>query len=352
MKTDLTVRHLKPDEYSLWDAFVASSPDGSLYATSGYLDVFCRVTSAKFKILAALKNDEIFGGVAVYERNFFLGTFVSPRLLLYYNGLIMKDFTGKYPSKQTSRRNEVMSALENHLSQKKYARLFLHNRSTVRDVRVFQKQGWGVNIGYTYVVPLKDLSSLWNRTEQNLRRLINRCSQQDVRFSADDDFDSFYRMHLNTRHRKGISLYLPRESFKQYFERLSSLGLCRLYFARLPGGRPVSTQLVLLGKHPVSHTVCAAGDPEYLKWGVNPFLRWKVFEDLSKQGYEANDLTDATLNSVSRFKSQLGADLELCLNIRKKDSAVFRIRENSRIILSRQKNKLAKLRCKSILNHS
>jgi len=123
MKTDLTVRHLKPDEYSLWDAFVASSPDGSLYATSGYLDVFCRVTSAKFKILAALKNDEIFGGVAVYERNFFLGTFVSPRLLLYYNGLIMKDFTGKYPSKQTSRRNEVMSALENHLSQKKYARL-------------------------------------------------------------------------------------------------------------------------------------------------------------------------------------------------------------------------------------
>ena len=34
-------------------------------------------------------------------------------------------------------------------------------------------------------------------------------------------------------------------------------------------------------------------------------------------GYVANDLTDAALNPVAHFKSQLGGDLELCLILEK-----------------------------------
>jgi len=344
MKTDLVVRPLNRDEYRLWDDFVAASPDGSPYSATEYLEVLCDVTAAKFEVLAALKNGEIFGGVALYERHSRPGPFVAPRPLLYYNGLVLKDFSGKYPSKQTGHQLEVMSALEESLSRRKYARLSLHNRSTVKDARVFQENGWLIHIAYTYAVPLSDLTSLWDRTEQNLRRLINRCGQQDVRFSADHDFDGFYTLHLETHQRKGTSLYLPYEKFKRYFQRLSSLGMCRLYFARLPEGRPVATQLVLTGKHPVTHSVCAAGDPEFLQWGVNPFLRWKVFEDLAGKGYLANDLTDAALNPVTHFKSQLGADLEPCLGFRKRDSLPFSVRENARIFLSRRIKGLEKLK--------
>ena len=57
----------------------------------------------------------------------------------------------------------------------------------------------------------------------------------------------------------------------------------------------------------------AAADPAFLNTGATAFLRWKVFETLSSLGYAANDLTDAALNPVTHFKSQLGGDLELCL---------------------------------------
>ena len=55
--------------------------------------------------------------------------------------------------------------------------------------------------------------------------------------------------------------------------------------------------------------MCAAADVEHLSMGSTPFLRWNSFEALSKLGYAANDLTDAGLNDVTRFKSQLGGDL-------------------------------------------
>jgi len=327
MATEYNVTYLTEDDYNRWDEFVASSPDGSIYSTAKYLDVFCDVTSANFKILAVQKNEEIFGGVALYERRSRLGLFVSPRLFLYYNGLVLKEFESTYPSKRTGRQIEVMSLLEEHLSKTKYARLSLNNRSTIKDARPFKKQGWSVDINYTYVAPISDLKLLWDRTEQNLRRLINRCEKQDVQFTKDDDFESFFKLHLEIHKRKGVSLYLPQDQFKRYFEKLWSQGLCQLYFARLPGGQPIASQLVLLGSHPVSHTVCAGADADYLKMGANPFLRWKAFEDLSSRGFTGNDLTDAALNPVTHFKSQLGADLEICLHFKKSDTLPFKRRE-------------------------
>jgi len=344
MAVNFEIKYLTENDYDRWDEFVASSPDGSIYSTAKYLDVFCSVTSAKFAILAALKNDEIFGGVALYERSSRLGTFVSPRLFLYYNGLVLKDFETTYPSKRTGRRIEVMSLLEEHLSQKNYARLSLNNRSTIEDVRPFKKDGWTVDINYTYVAPLTDMKRLWDRTEQNLRRLINRCVKKDIQFAKDDDFESFFKLHLEIHQRKGVSLYLPHDQFKHYFEKLWAQGLCQLYFARLPGGQPIAAQLVLLGSHPISHTVCAGADAELQKIGANPFLRWKVFEDLSGRGYTGNDLTDAALNPVTHFKSQLGADLEVCFHLKKPDSFLFRVREKVRILRDRGRNKLAKYR--------
>jgi hypothetical protein len=57
-------------------------------------------------------------------------------------------------------------------------------------------------------------------------------------------------------------------------------------------------------------------DPDYSRLGASAFLRWRGFEALAGLGYEANDLTDAALNSVTHFKSQLGGSLETALVLR------------------------------------
>src|SRR5262249_39135267 len=112
--------------------------------------------------------------------------------------------------------------------------------------------------------------------------------------------------------------------FQRYFARLRSIGLARLYHARLSGGASISTQLVLQGAHPVSHTVAAGADADHLNLGATAFLRWNVFQRLSRLGVAANHLTDAALNPVTHFKAQLGGDLTMCLVLESPESPRFR----------------------------
>lgn len=313
MRATLTTSILQESEFEVWNALVKGSPQGSVYSMSGYLAALCEATGATFRILAAKRGDEIIGGVALFERREAGGRRMSPRPLNYYNGLVLRDHPTKYPSQRTARILEITTELERALAAEAFDFLTLKNRSTFTDARVFMAQGWAVRPGYSYVVAIDDLPLAWSRVEQNLRRLVNRCSEEGVRLTDDDDFDSFYRMHSETTQRKGTPLYLPHDEFRRFFTTLKAAKLCRLYHARLPSGQSVSAQLVLTGNHAVSHSVAAATDPAYMNMGATAFLRWKVFESLSALGFAANDLTDAALNSVAHFKSQLGGSLELCL---------------------------------------
>jgi hypothetical protein len=179
----------------------------------------------------------------------------------------------------------------------------------VSDIRPFLARGWSSSPTYSYVVPLHDLSGQWHRVEQNLRRLIDRCTEQNIACSDDDDFVSFLRLHKLTMAHHDAMLYLPDAAFLEWFAILHRSGLCRLFHARLPNGQSIATQIVLLGDHPTSHTVSAAIDPEHRQLGAAAFLRWRVFEWLAGKGKTGNDLTDAALNSVTHFKSQFGGEL-------------------------------------------
>jgi hypothetical protein len=324
VKPGVVASVLTEAEFPEWNDLVARSPEGSIYSTPEYLDVLCGAAGGTFRILVARKGNVLLGGIALYERRSRPGAYVSPRLLLYYNGIVLRPYDTKYPSQRTARRNEILESLADALPGLNFGRIALRCRSPLTDVRVLLAKGWSARPQYTYVVALTDLDALRGRMEQNLRRLVDRCTDQGLTVTEDDDFDSFFRLHAQVHERKGARLYLPRPAFQRYFERLRSGGLARLYHARLPGGLSVSTQLVLLGVHPVSHTASAGADSEHLKLGATAFLRWNVFQKLAELGVVANDLTDAALNPVTHFKAQLGGELEMCLFLEAPESAPFR----------------------------
>lgn len=320
----LKARVLSESEYETWTELVSRSPAGSVYSTPEYLDALCSAAGGNFRILACERGGELAGGIALYETETFWGRKCTGRLLLYYNGIVEKTHGSKYPSEQTSRHNDMMSAVEAELASSGFGRIQIRNRHPFTDARVFQSRGWQVTPTYSYEVRIRDLKTAWDRVEQNLRRLVRRAEAGGVTLTEDEDFDSFYRLHEQTHLRKKVSLYLPRTAFEHYFKKLRAQGLCWLFQARLPDGRVVSSQLVLGGSHSVSHTVAAAIDAEYMQLGATAFLRWRVFERLSQMGYEANDLTDAALNPVTHFKSQLGGDLKTNLVLTHPDSPRYK----------------------------
>jgi hypothetical protein len=324
VKPGLNARLLSEADFPEWNELVSRSREGSIYSLPDYLDTLCEAAGGSFRVLAIRRGNELVGGVALYERASPSGAYVSPRLLLYYNGIVLRPYDSRYPSQRTARHNDILEAIHEGVSRLGYGRVGLRCRSPLTDVRVLLSKGWNARPQYTYVVPLTDLEALRGRMEQNLRRLVDRCAARGVAITEDDDFESFFRLHSQIHERKGVRLYLPEPAFRQYFERLRTKGFARLYHARLPSGTAVSSQLVLLGPHPVSHTVSAASDAAHLKLGATAFLRWNVFERLARAGVTANDLTDAALNPVTHFKAQLGGDLQMCLFLEAPESAAFR----------------------------
>ena len=313
MSTPVVVRELTETDYPAWNRHVAESPSGSPYSTPEYLAALCEAAGGSFRILGAWRGDELVAGVPLYERSARAGTWAWPRLLLYYNGPVVRQFDTKYPSQQTSRSVESLTVLVDAMAARGYASVKLNCRSPLADLRPFLSRGWDVRAGYTYVVALNDLPGQWSRVEQNLRRLVERARQAGMVFTRDDDFDGFYALHAATLLRRDVAAYLPRDRFARWYARLRAQDMARLYHARMPDGRIAATQLVLAGAHRVSHTISAAADPALQSSGANPFLRWHAFEALAREGYVANDLTDASLNPVTHFKAQLGGDLTLTL---------------------------------------
>ena len=299
----LSVATLRPEEFAEWGEFVGRSPDGSVYAEAGYLEALATATGAAFRIVGIRRAGALVGGVALYEtRSSLRGRHAGPRLLLYYHGPLFASYDGGYPSQQTSQALEIQGVLHDFLASLRFDSMILKSRSTVCDVRAFVNRGWQAAPSYTYVVPLIDLKQQWLRVESNLRRLIKRCTEAEgLRFTEDDDFDSFYRLHALTLGRRSVPTYLPEPAFRRFVEQVRGAGMARLQHARLPNGVAIASQLVLLGKHPVSHTACAGMDPGYSRLGASAFLRWRGFEALAALGYQANDLTDAALNSVTHF---------------------------------------------------
>lgn len=327
MSAAIETAELSAQDYPAWERFVAAAPGGSVYAMPSYLEVLSSVTDGQVRVVAAQRGGEILGGIALYERQSPAGTYVAPRLLLYYNGLVLAAPRSTYPSQSTSLYLKIVAALDDWLAEQDYAHVTLKSRGDITDVRPFEARHWSIGTAYSYEVSCVDLETAFGRMESNYRRLVNRCERDGIALVSDDDFDTFFRLHHEVSQRKDAPLYLPRADFRTYFQRLRDRDLCRLYHARLPDGTAAASQLVLLGPHPVTHTVAAGASAEHLRSGAAVFLRWKAIEALAGDGYLGNDLTDAALNDVTRFKSQLGGDLRLSFVLTRPPSTRWRRRE-------------------------
>jgi hypothetical protein len=310
VSAEIQVEPLQEGELPQWVRLIESSPHGTVYAQPRYLDTLCSAAGGRFVVLGARHGDELAGGVALYETESRFGRVVAPRLLLYYNGPVLRPYGTRYPSEQSARHVKTLRALERAIASRRYARVTLTSMATFTDARPFVAAGWSTGLQYTYAVDIGEPVKQWTRVEQNLRRLIQRCEREGFDCVDDDDFDAFYALHERTMDRKGQGSYLPAEGFRRYFDGLRGAGLCRLFHARAPGGRVVASQLVLLGARGLCHLVAASADEAFLRSGASAFLRWKSFEALAASGYRTADLTDASLNAVTHFKSQLGGELQ------------------------------------------
>jgi len=314
--SDLQIRQVEKAEYPKWRAVLAAAPEGTNYQLPEYLAALSEVTGGSSRLLGIFRGKtELLGGIGLYLRPTRLGTAATSRLLLYYNGPFLEPAPSNFPYRRESYRRELLEALEAHLRQERLEYVRFKARETENDYRPFVHRGWTAEPFYSYEIPLRDLEAQWSLIDKNLRRLIRRGRECGLTFTEHGDFESFFDMHEEIHRRKDGPIYLPRNEFRHFTNTLVKNDIGRLFQVSLPSGEPIASQLVLLGPHPVAHTLAAAAFAEHQSTGCNALLRWNTCEWLSARGHTSVDLTDAHNPTVAKFKSSLGSTLVMGLQV-------------------------------------
>ena len=319
-----SIRILDESEFCIWDEFNETSESGSVYSSTHYLDALCTGVGGGFSVVVLEKGGNIQGGIAIYQASNRWGRFISPRTLLPYNGIVTTSMSSSYPSRLESTLHQVQNELAAYLESRGEMDILIRSCPPTHDARVFTARGWKALPTYTYLVDITDIEVAWNIVDRKIKSQVRKARNLNYIVTKSEDFDTFYSHHCLACEAKGFSPYMPRAAFRAFFEKLSKRGLATIYQVENAFGKSFASQLVLLGPWNTSHIVVAGSDRAHDADGVNALLRWCSFEHLAARGVRKVDLTDASLNSVSRFKKKFGAELGLSLAVAWRNSAPIR----------------------------
>jgi len=166
---ELVVR--KVEDASLWDDFVASSPQGTVFSSSAWLGAAGGVQGGAPRMVGVYKNGRLVAGVGfVHIARGFLAKATTPAVTPY-GGFLYRPDPGKRGSEAESFNMKCSELLIEYL-QKNYGNVFLVHGPGFRDVRPFTWAGWRESVRYTYVVDISDIDRVWDMLERRVRTVI------------------------------------------------------------------------------------------------------------------------------------------------------------------------------------
>ncbi len=305
-----------------WDGVVQGSPEGFLFALSGWQEIIPPVKrwDLRDQGFGILHRGALAAVVPLHQRPD--GALASSGW--GWSGPVMRG------DLSTAERREVMAAAMAELprrARRLEARDLALGMPAMTDSSIHSPQGvnpffpfgWKDTSRYTRVIDFtgQDEESLWQGLAPDARRIIRHCREagfQVAQVPWPEHVDSYYAIHEETYTRTGVPPH-PRAYFEG-IARLSTQGpYSRLYAGYDPEGQVVAYHNVaVLNGLSLYHTGCSR--TLHLNSGINYLLLWEAIRQAHLAGdrrYEVGIVdpseTDGKIAGLTRFKSKFGGIL-------------------------------------------
>jgi len=314
-----TLKVLPPEQYALWDDFVASENSGTVFHTTEWLLRVYGTSDVNLEVLA-IYNDkkEIVAGFAFGFKTFLsLKVMVAPPATPYCSPLIKSKKTTSI-TKQESYSNSINELIIKYLESKlKLIKITFPKQCL--DIRFWNWKKYDNRVLYTYTASVSDTEALISKFDSDIKRRAKKAKELAYKFCSDNSdihISDFFSLQNKTMEKQQHKFPLSETTFidiMRYMMRNDVAKIYTIYFE----DTPVASCVVLLDKSKAYYWL-AGSDPEYLKLGFNQLLFVKMIEQISALGVQYFDFVGANTPSIARYKSTFNMNLQPYFQIEKK----------------------------------
>jgi hypothetical protein len=289
------------DHKSEWDRFVRNSPQGSIFATTAYLDAL----KVRYDLHVIRKGGEIDVGVPLVRG---LGGMLTNPLFCKYLGVITCVSESEKPSLasgQLYRRIDSLGGLLNCCHTFDY--LF---HPSFDNWLPFYWMGFAQQTLYTYRIPCQRRATWWSNADSRLRRSVRRGEKGRVIVSkvqevAGGDAKLCYVLCMEPFRRRKSRPPMSEATFERLVGHLCPGGSLGLWLAREADGRAVAAAAVLYDWS--SSYLLLNGTSKEATTGANSLLIKTIIDDTLAKNLDF-DFEGSMIRPIESFYRLFGGE--------------------------------------------
>lgn len=302
-ESGLEVRLIGPEEREAWDAFVAASPQGTLFHTCAWQRTLeAAGTSDRWLLVGCFEGERLAGGCTALERlRTGIPMAVMPLLTPYGGYLLSAGSLGEWSGPLGSRDREILSTLARWMGER-FRRESLITAPGLTDPRSLMESGYRVTPRFSFEIDLRlSEGELWGRLDGHVRRQVKkgeRAGLEPCVPSAEEAFGLFRR----TFERRGGRCPVPRALFEAVYAGEALQPFRDVTAVRHEG--KLASLLVLLRYGRTLYYAVASTAPQAMATGASSWLIWQSLARHAgaAQGCTTFDFVGANIPSIARFK--------------------------------------------------
>lgn len=302
-----SLKFLNRNQYDQWNTFVESSPQGTIFSTTTWLDA----VNCNYKVLSCYFGEELVGGIAFAERKWGPFKYIYIPKLTRYNGIIIKDCSKLNSVHRLTLEYEVAGEIAQYL-RKHYNAVNISNHINLKDIRPFIQNRFDTTVNYTFVVDLTKIQDTWSRIKNSVRRQI-RSAQKELRVEIEYHTRNLFQMYKETYERQKLQVSIGAGELERIYNALAGKDRAQIYSVKDIDGNIHSSSLVVWDTKSAYYLVGGASN-SFRDSNAYSLMLWRVMEDMS-QRVPKIDLVGANIPVISDYKKKFGGSLECCFEV-------------------------------------
>ena len=260
-------------EVQLYDAFVDSSPQGSLFHTSWWLDA---VAQNSYAILSIKRNDEILAAWPLtFKKLAGLNLILLPQLTPKLGIMFAPSRKIKY-SDQLSDEIDLISKLLSLMPKHN----FLYQRFSAEFTNWLPLYwaGFKQTTRYTYVIEdLSDLNRIWDNIRYSTKRKIKMAQKHGITVVTDLSLEKLLDLNEMTYKRQKLSVPYSREYIHRIDEVCKKKNARKIFFA-IDGAGRIHAAVYIVFDSKASYYLIGGGDPSLNNCGAHFLALWEAIK--------------------------------------------------------------------------